>query len=442
MNSVPDKDTQIPTTDSRAGLKALRVLLGQRSILATLEQMHASLGNVFQIPLPGFEPVVLVGPEANRQILVTDRDRLRWRNEKDPVTQLLRHGLLVEDGESHDRLREYLTPFFHRRRVLTHVEVMVDYVDRVIGKWQEGAPYDMLVEMRRLALLILMGTLFGVEFDADLERLWPTILRVIDYISPGLWIVWRSIPRPGYRQALRQMDAYLHHIIRERRAATKRPEDLLTHLVNNPLMDDDLIRDQILTLLIAGHDTSTASLAWTLYLLGRHPDVLARAQAEVDAILDRDPPTADKLGGLVFLEQVFKETLRLYPPIHVANRVVVADMTVQGCPIPVGTRVMCSIYLSHRSPQYWEEPARFDPQRFAEGQASARPTLAYVPFGAGPRNCMGAAFAQVEAKVVLARILQRLNLELVSKRVRPHMGATLEPRPGVLMRVRRRRVTL
>jgi cytochrome P450 len=438
MKTSPYTDTQIPTTDWRTGQETLRVLLGQRSILATLEHMHADLGNVFQIPLRGFEPVVLVGPEANHQVLVADRDRFRWRNQGDPVTRLLRHGLLVEDGKSHDQLREYMAPFFHRRRVLTHVDAMVDCVDRVSRDWNDGTPQDMLVEMRRLALLILMETLFGVEFDADLERMWPAILRVIDYISPGLWILGRCLPRLGYRQALGQMDAYLYHIIKDRRAAPKKPDDLLTHFVNNPQMDDGLIRDQILTLLIAGHDTSTASLTWAFYLLGRHPHVLAQAQAEVDAVFGREPPTADKLGRLVYLDQVFKETLRLYPPIHVGNRLAAKNMTVQGYPIRAGTRVMCSIYLTHRSPQYWDEPDRFIPQRFAKGQASARPALAYVPYGAGPRNCIGAAFAQVEAKVILARVLQRFNLTLVSKRVRPHMGATLEPRPGVLMLIHRR----
>jgi cytochrome P450 len=315
---------------------------------------------------------------------------------------------------------------------------MTDYVDGTIGKWQDGTPHDMLVEMRKLALLILMGTLFGVEFDADLERLWPIILRVLDYISPGVWIVWRAVPRLRYRQALEQMDEYLYRIIRERRTAPTKPDDLLTHLVNNLVMDDGLIRDQVLTLLIAGHDTSTASLAWMLYLLGRHPDVLARAQVEVDAVLNREPPSADKLDQLVYLEQIFKETLRLYPPIHVGNRVVVAPMTVRGYRIPVGKRLMYSIYLTHRNPHDWDDPTRFDPQRFANGQTPTHSALAYVPFGAGPRHCIGAAFAQIEAKVVLSRILQRYNLELVSRGVRPHMGATLEPRPGVLMRVHRR----
>ncbi len=160
----------------------------------------------------------------------------------------------------------------------------------------------------------------------------------------------------------------------------------------------------------------------------------------MDLVLGNDPPKADQLGDLVFLDQVFKETLRLFPPIHVGNRLVRAPMRVEGYDIPVGTRVMCSIYLSHRSEEYWDEPERFLPERFSKDASHSPAPLTYIPFGAGPRNCIGAAFAQVEAKVVLARLLQMFEFELVSDNVHPHMGATLEPRPGVTMRVRRRRM--
>ncbi|HSR30514.1 MAG TPA: cytochrome P450, partial [Anaerolineae bacterium] len=226
--------------------------------------------------------------------------------------------------------------------------------------------------------------------------------------------------------------------IAQRRAAASQADDLLSALVAAAWLDDQAVRDQLLTLLIAGHDTSTASLTWTLYLLGRHPEALARAQAEVDSVLADEPPAAEHLSGLVFLEQVFWEALRLYPPIHIGNRLAATDLEIAGYEVAAGTRVMYSIYLAHRSEQYWEEPLRFRPERFAKELRGTRPPLSYVPFGGGPRNCIGAAFAQVEAKVVLARLLQLFDLQLVSGEVQPHMGAALEPRPGVVMRVRRR----
>jgi cytochrome P450 len=151
------------------------------------------------------------------------------------------------------------------------------------------------------------------------------------------------------------------------------------------------------------------------------------------------PPSAGQVAGLPLLEQVIKETLRLYPPIHVGNRQVHTDAQLQGYDVLAGTRVMVSIYLSHRHPAYWIEPGRFCPTRFDPEQTRQQPPLTYLPFGGGPRYCIGAAFAQVEARAVLARLLQTFEFELVSDKVRPHMGATLEPRPGVFMRIKRRR---
>ena len=427
-----------PTADSRTGLKALRGLLGQRSLLPALEAMYQDLGSVFQITLPGFQPVVVVGPEANRTLLVTDRDKFLWRNERDPVAHLLGRGLLVEDGQRHDDLRAVMIPYLQRPRVLPDVELMGHHTDLILDGWGDDGERDMLVEMRRLALLIVMGVLFRVDLLPDLDHLFPVILRTLEYIAPGLWIVWPDAPRPGYGHALRLLDEYLYRVIAQRRAGKSQGDDLLSAMVATPWLDDQAIRDQLLTLLIAGHDTSTASLAWTLYLLGSHPEAMARAQAEVDSVLAGQPPAAEHLGGLVFLEQAFLEALRLYPPIHIGNRLAATDLEIAGYEISAGTRVMYSIYLAHRSEHYWEEPLRFRPERFAREHRGTRPPLSYVPFGGGPRNCIGAVFAQVEAKVVLARLLQSFDLQLVPGEVHAHMGAALEPRPGVVMRVRRR----
>lgn len=425
--------------DAGLGWQVLRELVRERSLLAALSTMHAHLGDVFRISLPNFNPVVVAGPEANRAILIAEREHLRWRTSGDPVTRLLRHGLLVEDGESHRCLRQVMAPVLQRSQVMGHVEWMQRYTDQITAGWQNGATVDMLVEMRRLALLILVRTLFGVELGADLNSLWPSILRLLDFIGPGAWIVWPSLPRPQYSQAIRAVDGYLHRIIAQRRQANS-GDGLLSQLVRQPEMSDDLIRDQLLTMLIAGHDTSTALLAWALYLLGRHPEIMTQVQTEVDSVPGTPAEAqARQVTGLPLLDQVIKETLRLYPPIHVGNRRAESDVRIQGYDVTAGTRIMYSIYLSHRHPAHWTEPDHFCPARFAPEQAGGRAPLTYVPFGGGPRYCIGAAFAQVEARVVLAHLLQRFELELVTDEVRPHMGATLEPRPGVRMRVRRRR---
>lgn len=436
----------LPVAGPETGLKVLSGLARERSLLTALEIMRAEVGPAFQITLPGFQPAVLVGPESNRQIMVSQREQFNWRSPTDPVTKLLRHGVLVEDGETHACLRGQMEPVLQKPHVIQHIPSMLAETDRVLRDWTDGSVQDMLVEMRRAALLIFMRTLLDVDFSPDLERMWEPILRTLKYISPGLWIVWPDMPRPGYQKALEQMDDYLYGVIRERRrelaaASEERTgpvvTDLLTHLVSIPQMSDDLIRDQILTMLIAGHDTSTALLAWVLYLLGQHPDVMARARVEVDNVLGDGDPDLEATNSLYYLEAVIKETLRLYPPIHVGNRIVAEDTVVTGYDLHAGTRVMASIYLAHRDERYWEAPERFQPERFERG-AERPPAFTYIPFGGGPRACIGASFAQIEAKVVLSRILQQFELHDVGRRVKPHMGATLEPHPGVFMRVQRR----
>ncbi|MGB1254131.1 MAG: cytochrome P450, partial [Candidatus Promineifilaceae bacterium] len=213
--------------------------------------------------------------------------------------------------------------------------------------------------------------------------------------------------------------------------------DLLTQLVNTDGMSDDLIRDQILTMLIAGHDTSTALLAWALHLLAIHPDMMQEAVAEVDAVVGVGDVSAEHIAKLHYLDSFIKETLRMYPPIHVGNRMAAQDTEIAGYELKAGTRVMASIYLSQRDVRYWDKPNEFCPARFAKGTKKPK-AFSYVPFGAGKRTCIGAAFAQVEAKVVLARILQRFELADTGRKVSVHMGATLEPRPGVFLRVRKR----
>jgi cytochrome P450 len=304
--------------------------------------------------------------------------------------------------------------------------MMIEQTDRVSSTWKDGDVVDMLVEGRKIALLIIMQTLFTRDVWDDLPRLWNPILKAIKFISPGMWILWRRIPRPGYKKALTELDEYLYRIIADRRMGAFE-QDLLQHLVDAGLTDR-VIRDQMLTMLIAGHDTSTALLAWTFALLVQHPAVHLRLLHEVDS-LDKSP----------LLDQVIKESLRLYPPIHIGNRRVAEEMEFQDGTVPAGERMFYSIYLTHRDPTISQNADEFCPERFAHGRKT--PPFSYVPFGGGPRSCIGAAFGQAEARLVIARLLQTHTFEFTNHRIHAHMGATLEPRPGVKMRVFRRRPT-
>src|SRR6185503_6916454 len=326
-----------PGISPKTGRAALHAWSKEGSPLGPLKVMAQYVGRFFQIPLPGFRPYVVFGSDANRKVLVTERDQLLWRN-TDPVTDLLRRGLLIVDGEEHTRYRRLMEPPLHPSRLPEYTSQFIFQTDRVSAQWQEGEIVDMLMEARKIALLIIMQTLFSKDVWDDLPRIWKPILKSIEYISPGAWILWRKIPRLGFRKPLRELDEYLYSIVEERkkRNVIRRsdsdeeslsqdrdallptvthtvlmsfqendmPNDLLQHLIEAGL-DDHIIRDQMLTMLIAGHDTSTALLAWIFALLGQHPDIHQRLVHEVDT-MDKSP----------LLDQVIKESLRLYPPIH------------------------------------------------------------------------------------------------------------------------------
>lgn len=413
------------------GRAALLALLKERSPLGPLKVMAKYVGRFFQIPLFGFHPYVVFGPEANRKALVTERGKLLWRN-TDPVTDLLRRGVLVVDGEEHDRYRKLMEPPLHPATLPGYTEMMIRHTDRVTAEWRDGDVVDMLVESRKIALLIIMDALFSKDVWDDLPRIWTPILKAIEYISPAAWILWRKIPRPGFKKPLRLLDDYLYQIIAERRrqtadhhpSSTIRCQDLLQHLIDAGLTDE-VIRDQMLTMLIAGHDTSTALLAWTFALLGQHPDIYQRLCAELDT-LEKSP----------LLDQVIKESLRLYPPIHIGNRRVAETIHFDEGSIPAGERMFYSIYLTHRDPEIWENADSFCPERFARGRKT--PPFSYVPFGGGPRACIGAAFGQAEARIVMTHLLRNYTFEFTDHRIHAHMGATLEPRPGVMMKITHR----
>ena len=407
----------------QTGRAALQSFFQEGSPLGPLKVMAKQIGRFFQIPIPGFRPYVVFGPEVNRKVLVTEWDKILWRN-TDPVTELLRRGILIVDGDEHDRYRKLMEPPLHPSQLPSYTQMMLAQTDRVSSLWKDGETVDMLIEGRKIALLIIMRALFGKDVWHDLPRIWTPILKAIRFISPGAWIFWRRMPRPGFKKDLKTLDDYLFGIIQERRKSKDGAQDLLQHLIDDRL-SNDLIRDQMLTMLIAGHDTSTALFAWIFALLGQHPDVSARLVADID--------TQEKSS---LLDQVIKESLRLYPPIHIGNRRVVEDVEFNEGNIAPGERLFYSIYLTHRDPHIWEHAEDFCPERFARGRKT--PPFAYVPFGGGPRTCIGAAFGQAEARVVIRRLLQTHQFEFTHHKIRAHMGATLEPRPGVKMQVRKR----
>ena len=216
--------------DPETGRMALQSFLKHKSPLGPLRVLFDRVGGFFQIPLPGFKPFVVASPEANRKVLVTERDKVQWRNH-DPVTDLLRHGVLVTDGEEHDHYRKLMEPSLHPSKLDGYAQMMVEQTKRVTDGWQDGQTVDMLAESRKMALLIIIQALFSKDAWDDIPDIWKPILKAIEYISPGAWIVWRKMPRPGYKKHLRVLDEYLYKIIEERRKK-KDGRDLLQHLID------------------------------------------------------------------------------------------------------------------------------------------------------------------------------------------------------------------
>lgn len=435
----------IPKPDASLSLLALRAIKREGHMFAALQIFHEELGDIFRIELPRLRFIMMAGPEASRLLLVSNRHDIRWRTESDPITRLLGHGLLVADGPVHDDSRQLMNPAVHKQALASYVESMWRRTDQISQRWLAAeSPIEMLSEMRKIAVLILMETLFSVDYSHEMDRLWQPILRMLRYISPGVWMFFPNLPRPIYERAIKQMDVSIYQIIqnrtRSRTLNSSTSVDLLDMMMDAN-MDERLIRDQILTMFVAGHDTTTALLAWAIYLLVTHPDKMHKAQTEVQGVLGQNPPSMERVGDLPYLGNVIDESLRLYPPAHIGSRVALTELRFQDYVLPPETRLMYSIYLTHRDKKQWENPHCFIPERFnsPDGKRPYSP-YTFLPFGGGPRNCIGAAYGQVEAKVVLARLLQKFDFEFTGHRVTPKMAVTIEPKQGVHVLVRNRQL--
>jgi cytochrome P450 len=413
---------------------------------------HQQYGRAFTFPWFGFPLVWLIGPDANRFLLSEQPGNLLWRPALSSLIPFLGDGLIVTDGAQHDRLRRLVLPAFQRARMAGYLPIMWRYAVRYAARWQPGQVLDADLAMRRLALLIAGRAIFGVDLARQRAQLSRDFRECITYVDVQ-WpfnLVQADLPFTPWGRFVRtgaRLDRFIYALIRQRQAdlgpepAVER-DDALTALLT--ARDEDgtgltprQVRDQVMTLLAAGHETTAHGLAWTLYLLAQHPAVLDRVLAEQRTVLGGSAPTMDSARQLVYLEMVVKEALRLYPPAWAGGRVTAAEIEYQGYRFPPGTFVMYCQWLSHRLPDVFAEPERFRPERFDPDHGEAHPQFAYVPFGGGARLCIGMTFALLEMKVVLSALLARWRLDLEpGQRIVPHPLVTLAPRGGIRMRVR------
>ncbi len=382
------------------------------------------------------------------------------------VRLLVGNGLVTSDGEFWLRQRRLMQPSFHRRRIAAFGDLMVQETQKLLRAWERpakaGQPVDIAAEMMRLTLEIVSRSLFSTSMRGQAQALQPTLATLGEYVTFRFRVPFYpplALPTPRnlrFRAALRRVEAVIQNIIGERRRTLAAgsdgngrdpaEDDLLTLLIEardeetGERMDDQQLRDEVLTLFLAGHETTSNALTWTLYLLSKHPLAARQLRDELDSKLGGRPPGLDDLGRLDMTRRVLDEAMRLYPPAWITNRQSIEDDEILGYHIPGDSFVAISPYVTHRHPEFWENPEGFDPDRFLPERSESRPRYAYFPFGGGPRQCSGKGFALVEAQLLLAMICQRYELDLMAGwPVEPDALITLRPRNGLPMVLRQRK---
>jgi cytochrome P450 len=406
-----------------------------------------------------FGPVAFFGvnhPDHIRHVLQENRHNYTKSVNYEELRHVLGNGLLTSEGDSWLRQRRLAQPAFHRPRLAALASVITRETSSMLDRWSAhvGATIDVSHEFMRVTLGIVGHSLFGVDLASDADSVGRAVSVALEWANARMVQLVRvparvpTVANVRARLAIRTLDALVYRIIESRRHAIARNDepahDLLAMLIEardektGEGMSDVQLRDEVMTLVLAGHETTANALTWTAYLLSRHPAVERKLREEISSTIGDRTPTFDDLPKLSYTMMVIEESLRLYPPAWCVERQAIADDDVGGFAIPHGSIVLVAPYTMHRHPSYWDDPEGFDPERFAPSQTSTRPKFAYIPFGGGPRVCIGNHFALMEMQLVLAMIVQRYRLDLVSgHRVEIEPLVTLRPRYGMKMSVSR-----
>ena len=419
----------------------LSVFLGWAREFGDIFYYRAAWIQVYFLNHPDLIEAVLV---RNYQNFLKDRvvRNSRW---------FFGQGLLTNEGESWLRQRRLSQPAFHRERIVSYAKIMTDYAEQMLASWEGGETRDVHQEMMRLTLRIVVRALFNVEAEQTekISLAMNVLMRNTTGVRMLLPPLFRHLPTPTmieFRRAVRQLDETVYGIIARRRAVESDRDsgDLLSMLMqardeDGSQMTDKQLRDEVMTFLLAGHETTALALSWTWHLLGQNPEVEQRLHKELDRVLDGRAPGFADLPALAYTERVIKESMRLYPPAWGLARTVIKEFEVGGYRIPAGANVVMSTWIMHRDPRYFPEPEKFDLDRWLPERAQKLPKFAYFPFGGGPRQCIGAAFAMMEATLLLATIAQRFQFRAEPGHVvMPTPSFTLRPKQGIRMRLEKR----
>jgi len=395
-------------------------------------------------------------PDYVRQVLVDEADKFY----KAPIyrtllSYFLGNGLLTSDGDFWRRQRKLAQPAFHTRRIQSYAETMVDYTERLLEQWEPGQTRDMNRDMMRLTLGIVAKTLFNADIDQEANHIGDALNDILDVtterMQSPIQVIPEWIPTEGNRRrkaAVQGLDAIVLGMIEQRRKANEDQGDLLSMLMSarddtDQGMTDQQLRDEAVTLVLAGHETTANALSWTWYLLAQHPEAEAKLHAELDSALGGRRPSFDDLRQLPYTDMIIKESMRLYPPIPSIARLAMEETVIGGYAVPKGMIISMAPHVIHRDARWFPEPDAFRPERWTREFEKALPKCAYLPFSTGPRICIGNSFASMEAVLLLATMAQRYRPVMVpGQTITPVAALTLRPTPNLQMTLEARPATL
>jgi cytochrome P450 len=434
------------------GLPILGLALDVRNnALGTLQLLAREYGDIVSMPVLRMNRILLNRPEYVQQLLILDHAKLH----KSALTKLvvgpvLGQGLLISEGDFWRRQRRLAQPAFHRSRTNEYSPVMVECALERMKHWRAGETRNIAEEMMKLTLEVAVRTLFGTSLAGDSEAIGKAMTFLMRHYlrrARSPWRVPASWPTSANRRARREveyMDSLIYRIIADRKKDTRPRNDLLSLLMgamhdDGSQMTERQVRDESMTLFVAGHETTALTLSWTWYLLGQNPAAEARLHEELRAVLAGRPAEVSDLEKLPYLNAVVHESLRLYPPAFIMARMNVETVSVGGYEIPPRSTLLASQWVMHRDARFYEQPEQFMPERWLDGLESRLPPGAYFPFGDGPRRCIGQGFAQLETALVIAAIAQKFRFRLKQGfPVVPEPLVTLRPKYGIEMIIEER----
>jgi len=411
------------------------LLAYRRGPLPYFQNLAREYGDIAYFKIGPQEAFFINHPELIKEVLVTNHQKFLKGLVLQRAKRLVGEGLLTSEGEFHRRQRRLAQPAFHRQRIATYAEAMTDYANRASERWHDGDTVDMSQEMMRLTLGIVGKTLFDADVYSDsgeVRDAMTVLMELFDTLTMPFFELLQKLPLPQLRRfdtAREKLDRIIYRLIEDRRRSCIDRGDLLSMLLlaqdeegDGSRMTDKQLRDELLTIFLAGHETTANALTWTWYLLSQHEAVEKRLHAEVDEVLGGRTPTFEDVARLQYTEMVLAESMRLYPPAWALGRLSRVDCEIGGYRVPARSLVVMSQYVMHRDERYYRTPNAFDPLRWTVEARESRPQFSYFPFGGGPRRCIGEGFAWMEGVLVLATLSQRWKMRLV-----PHHPVALKP---------------